>query len=161
MTASYSKRQIIRAEAYHVKTDSMVRQIERMSACGLDESQIAYCTGLDVVTLRQHYKEEMDMGLAMVTAQIGAAQIKAALRGDSNAAQFMLRSRAHWVTPTKIDADVTVTVHDKRKEMDEIVKLMHESGRPPVTIDQPPSAVSVPDQKKLLKQATAPKGKLS
>jgi hypothetical protein len=39
--------------------------------------------------------------------------------------------------------------------------LMHESGRPPVTIDQPPSAVSVPDQKKLLKQATAPKGKLS
>lgn len=119
---------------FHAKTNGKVVQVERMVFCGLDESEIAYCLGIDVVTLQMHYKDQLEMGLQSVIAKVGGAQIKAALRGDSNAAQFLLRSRGRWVTPTKIEQDVTLTVQDKRSLMDDIIKL-YQQARAPVTIE--------------------------
>jgi len=133
MSARKKEREVIGAA--HAKTNGKSVQVERMSACGLDESEIAYCMGLDITTLRTFYKEELDFGLARVTAMVGGAMIKSAMRGDTNAGQFILRSRARWVTPTKIEQDVSVTIDDKRKLMDSIVDLVSAARRPPVTIE--------------------------
>lgn len=132
MSARKKEREVIGTA--HAKTNGKSVQVERMSACGLDESEIAYCMGIDVLTLRAFYKDELDYGLARVTAQVGGAMIKSAMRGDTNAGQFILRSRARWVTPTKIEQDVSVTVEDKRKLMDDIVGLIAQK-RAPVTIE--------------------------
>lgn len=134
----------------HAKTNSSTVQVERLAACGLDESEIAYILGIDVVTLKLHYQQELDMGLAVTIGKLGVAQIKAGLRGDSAAAQFMLRSRGRWVTPTKIEQDVTLTVQDKRTLMDDIIKMTVQT-RAPVTIENP-------QQVKRLEKATAPTG---
>lgn len=132
MSARKKEREIVGAS--HAKTNGKSVQVERMSACGLDESEISYCMGIDVVTLRAFYKDELDFGLARVTAQVGGAMIKSAMRGDTNAGQFILRSRARWVTPTKIEQDVSVTVEDKRKLMDDIIGMVA-TKRAPVTIE--------------------------
>lgn len=116
----------------HVKTNGKMAQVERMAACGLDEQEIAYCMQVDVVTLRANYADQLQYGTASVVAKVGGAMIKSALRGDTNAGQFILRARARWVTPTKIEQDVTVTVEDKRRLMDKIVTRMQ---RTPVTLE--------------------------
>lgn len=134
----------------HAKTNRKMNEVERMTACGLDESEIAYCMGIDVVTLKHHYQDQLDMGQARVMAKIGMSQIRQAIRGDSNAAQFFLRARGRWVTPTKIEQDVTLTVEDKRSLMDHIVGMVAKA-REPVTIEQPA-------QVKKLERATAPAG---
>lgn len=134
----------------HAKTNRKMNEVERMTACGLDESEIAYCMGIDVVTLKYHYQDQLDMGQARVMAKIGMSQIRQAIRGDSNAAQFFLRARGRWVTPTKIEQDVTLTVQDKRTLMDDIVRMTVQS-RAPVTIENP-------QQVKRLEKATAPTG---
>lgn len=122
----------------HVKTNGKAVQVERMAACGLDVAEIAYCMGVDAVTLEMHYKDEMTFGTARVTAQVGGAMIKQALKGDTNAGQFILRARRKWVTPTKIEADVTHTIEDKRTLMNDIVSMMQNAQkRTPVTIEQP------------------------
>lgn len=131
----------------HAKTNGKSVQVERMSACGLDESEIAYCMGLDATTLRTFYKEELDFGLARVTAQVGGAMIKSAMRGDTNAGQFILRSRARWVTPTKIEQDVSVTIDDKRKLMDDIVGMLAQK-RAPITIEHQKAMESAKPQGK-------------
>lgn len=108
----------------HVKTSKTITQVERMVACGLDVSQIAYVMQISAVELKANYAEQLEYGQAAVIAKVGASLLRSALRGDTNAAQFFLRARAKWVTPTKIEQDVNMTVEDKRKLMDDIVKLV-------------------------------------
>lgn len=108
----------------HLKTSKTILQVERMVACGLDYSQIAYVLECSPVQVQADYKDQIDNGTAATIAKVGAALLRQALRGDTNAAQFFLRSRAKWVTPTKIEQDVSVTVEDKRKLMDDIVTLV-------------------------------------
>lgn len=108
----------------HVKTSKTIVQVERMVACGLDYSQIAYVLGVSPVQVKADYQEQIDNGTAATVAKVGAALLKQALRGDTNAAQFFLRSRAKWVTPTKTESDINVTLTDKRKLMDDIIGLV-------------------------------------
>lgn len=108
----------------HVKTSKTILQVERMVACGLDYSEIAYVLNCSPVQVKSDYAAQLENGQAAVIAKVGGALLKSALRGDSNAAQFFLRARGKWVTPTKIDQDVSVTIDDKRQLMDEIVNLV-------------------------------------
>lgn len=129
-------------DAPHVKTDKVAKEVERMVFLGLDVSEISYCLGLSTVTLQQQYSEELENGGAMLINRIGGAQVRQALRGDTNAAQFLLRARARWVTPTKQEIDANVTIEDKRKVMDEILGLVREARHkklPPITIDATPT----------------------
>jgi hypothetical protein len=114
----------VSAQKPHVKTSKTIAQVERMVACGLDYSQIAYVLECSPVQVKADYAQELEHGTSAVVAKVGAALLRQALRGDTNAAQFFLRSRAKWVTPTKIEQDVSVTVDDKRKLMDDIVTLV-------------------------------------
>lgn len=129
-------------DAPHVKTDKVAKEVERMVFLGLDVSEISYCLGLSTVTLQQQYHDELENGGAMLINRIGGAQVRQALRGDTNAAQFLLRARARWVTPTKQEIDANVTIEDKRKVMDEILGLVREARQkklPPITIDATPT----------------------
>lgn len=125
--------------------DSMAIVIERMAACGLDESEISYVTGISVVTLRKFYQQEMTMGLAAVTAKVGGALIKSAIAGNSMDMQFFLRARSRWVTPTKIEHDANVVIDDKRQIMDDIVKMLAKGNKSvPVESKPPPAPAKAP-----------------
>src|ERR1051325_10520088 len=127
--------------APHVKTDRVAREVERMVFLGLDVSEISYCLGLSINTLQQQYSDELENGGAMLVNRIGGAPVKQALRGDTNAAQFLLRARARWVTPTKQEIDANVTIQDKRKVKDEILALVRVASQKkiaPITIDAQP-----------------------
>lgn len=119
---------------HHAKTNKVAKEVEMLTACGLTDEEISYCLSIDLVTLKTMYSEEIRFGTARIIGKIGMQQIRQALKGDTNAAQFILRSRGRWVTPTKVESDVSVTIQDRRKLMDEIVQLVT-SGRVPVTIE--------------------------
>lgn len=109
------------SDSDHVKTSKTIRQVERMAACGLDESEVAYCMNVSPHLIKAQYADEMLMGNASVVAKVGGAMIKSALRGDTNAGRFILQARAKWVIPTKIESDATLTINDKRDVINDIV----------------------------------------
>lgn len=117
----------------HVPTSKTRRIVERMAACGLDDKEIAYCTGVPIHEIRATYKEEIENGLAVTTARMGAALIRSGLNGDVNAQRFFLQSRARWVVPTKVEhtgeGGGPVQVEVKRKLVDSILAMAR--SRPP------------------------------
>jgi hypothetical protein len=53
--------------------------------------------------VRSNYSEELIHGTAAVTALVGAALLKQAMRGDVNASRFWLQSRAKWTIPQHVE----------------------------------------------------------
>jgi hypothetical protein len=117
-------------DAPHVPTSDTRRMVEQMVACGLDATEIAYVFGTTVEQINLHYSQQIEHGLSITNAQVGAALLKNAIKGDTNAQQFWLRARARWTTPTKdvpVSPDGTpaeLDLGDRRKLMDDIVQLV-------------------------------------
>lgn len=120
-------------DAPHVPTSETRLLVEGMVACGLDAREIAYVFGTSVGQINMHYSQQIEHGLHITNAKVGAALLKSALKGDSNAQQFWLRSRAKWVTPTRVEntgADggpIELEIGEKKKLMDDIVSLVAKS----------------------------------
>lgn len=114
-------------QAPHVPTPASRELVAGLVACGLDVAQIAFmlkCTPFDV---EFHYVDELEHGLAMCNAQVGASILRQALKGDMVAAKFWMGTRAKWVVPTKVDpvdeAKTTDAV-ERKKIMDAIVTMV-------------------------------------
>lgn len=87
----------------HVPTDHQRQKVAKAVACGVDDISIAFLVGIDLATLKKHYYQELTHGLAYYVAEVGAANIDAALRGDVRAQQFFLGARARWAPPSKAE----------------------------------------------------------
>lgn len=83
----------------HEPTEKTRQQVEAMAAFGLKHDHIARIVGISDETLRKYYRNELDLGLSKVTAQVANSLYKRALSDRSEAvaaAKFFLQSQAGW-----------------------------------------------------------------
>lgn len=116
----------------HEPTQQQRGQVEMLAAYGIKQDDIAKLIGVSDVTLRQHYRAELDLGAAKVTAQVANALVKKALseRPDAvNAAKFYLQAKAGWSEKQNVEHSGAVTVSGPNlsdlsdAELDQLEKL--------------------------------------
>lgn len=113
-----------------------------MAACGLSAQQIAHVLSTTAGEVKRHYEQELEHGTASVTARVGAALVRQALRGDVTAARFFLQSRARWSVPTAVELTGKdggpVEVAETRKLVDGIVAMVEEQRQQAAKADATP-----------------------
>jgi hypothetical protein len=77
----------------HRPTDKQRQTVEVLKANGNPHKVIARVIGIDEKTLIKHYRKELDDGFAQVKAMMGAAVVKAGLRGNIAALRYWLMCR--------------------------------------------------------------------
>lgn len=119
---------VVSGTAPHAPTRKSRVEVERMVGCGLSTSEIAYVLGCQDAEVKAHYADELANGAAAVTAKVGGALLKQAMRGDVAAARFWLQSRSRWTTPTNVELTgkdgAPIEVSDRRALIDGIVALV-------------------------------------
>jgi len=111
----------------HIPTPELRAAVERAVGLGLDPGQIAYLAGISVANLNRNYKAELEMGAAVLQAQIASNMVSVALdKGDRRmveAAKYVLSRRFGWAERTEIDlkgkVEVQQNVIDARALTDE------------------------------------------
>lgn len=120
-------------EAYdrpHAPTSETREQVMKMVACGLDLGQIAWVLKCRPHEVTANYPEELEHAIAVTNAQVGAALLKAATKGDVNAAKYWMQTRAKWIVPNKVEVTgkdgkpIEVDMKEKKSLMDEIVGMV-------------------------------------
>lgn len=75
----------------------------KLVACGLSQEEISYVMGCTPLEVSQHYAQEIEHGTAATNALVGAALLKNALKGDTNAQRAWLQFRARWTIPQHVE----------------------------------------------------------
>ena len=79
------------------------RLVEHHAAIGTPHAQIAKLLQLSVNTLKKHYPEELELGLARANAVVGGTLFAEAKRGNITAAIFWMKCRAGWREIAKVE----------------------------------------------------------
>src|SRR6516225_4696063 len=113
-------------------TDEMRQQVQSYAACGTPQEDIAKLIGCDAKTLRKHFRNEFDLGMAEATAAMCGYLFATAAAGNVTAQIFWmktrmgLRERKAAEDPTP-GADATSTSH--------VIILLPDNGRDPELTD--------------------------
>lgn len=87
----------------HRATKERCATVEAMSAYGIPQKEIANCLGIDVKTLRKHYREQLDTATAKANAAIAGKLYKKAMEGDVRSMIFWLKTRGQWSTKVQVE----------------------------------------------------------
>jgi hypothetical protein len=74
----------------------MRRLVEQTVATGLTLEQVAHVLDLHTETVKKHYQKEIDTGTEKAISLLARSLYRKAIRGDTVAALFWLKSRAKW-----------------------------------------------------------------
>jgi len=77
-------------------TDAMRERARSLAACGVPQEKIAEIIGCDAKTLRKHFRNELDRGMAEADAEIIGALFANAKKGNVAAQIFWVKTRVHW-----------------------------------------------------------------
>jgi hypothetical protein len=121
-----------RGHPAHAPTKADRDMITMMVAGGITQADIARAKGIDLKTLRKHYREELDNGATSVNTMVLAEHLKLIKKGDFQAIRWWQQSRMSWrsdvVDPAKLPEQSTRVV----------VEFVGEPAAKPVTIDHAP-----------------------
>ena len=86
-------------------TDAERQEVTTMTIGGLTQIQIAECLrdGIDVKTLRKHFRQELDIAKAKAIANLGASCYKRAMAGDNASTFFYLKTQGGWKEKSEIE----------------------------------------------------------
>lgn len=119
---------------HHVPTAESREYVQRAVACGLNEGDIAYLTGLTPAQIMYYYKAELENGLRMTTAKVGGKLLENALHGDPGSQQFWLRHRAGWQPPQKVEMSgpngAPIEITERNKIVDDIMGILKKGINP-------------------------------
>lgn len=80
------------------------REVVKLHAMvGTPQSMIAQILNVDAKTLRKWYRRELDTALVHANAQVGGALFNKAMKGDTAAAIFWLKTRAGFREKQELD----------------------------------------------------------
>jgi hypothetical protein len=79
-----------------IVTDAMREKVRRLAGLGVPQVDIAKMIGSDPKTLRKHFRDQLDRGVAEANAVIAGSLFTAAKEGSVPAQKFWLKTRAHW-----------------------------------------------------------------
>ena len=88
----------------HEPTPALRRLVEHHAATGTLHRQIAKLLGLSLNTLKKHYREELDLGLARANAVVSGTLFAEAKRGNITAAIFWMKTRGGWRESVRVEA---------------------------------------------------------
>jgi|SRR6516225_9077512 len=74
-------------------TDEMRQQVQSYAACGTPQEDIAKLIGCDAKTLRKHFRNELDLGMAEATAAMCGYLFATAAAGNVTAQIFWMKTR--------------------------------------------------------------------
>lgn len=135
---SVSRKQIRVVDALHIPTKASRLVVVRLVACGLSPEQIAFVLGCMPHEVTEHYSLEVEHGTSAVVAQVGAALVKNALRGDTNAQRAFLQMRGRWTVPQHVELTGRdggpVQVEHRRKLVNDVLALVAR-GRGAATLE--------------------------
>jgi len=94
--------------ARHEPTKQSRRIVRNLALAGTQQEIIAKALEITKPTLRRHYREELTRYGTICTGNIAAKLYQKAMRGDTTALIFWLKTRAGW----KEGADLNVTSSD-------------------------------------------------
>lgn len=84
----------------HVVSKQNKELVENLAAFGIPQERIARLLKIDPKTLREYYREELDLGADKATAKVAGALFKTATEGTGSSAVaaqiFWLKTRACW-----------------------------------------------------------------
>jgi len=92
----------------HAPTDAQRKLVQLHATVGTTQQMIARVIGIDEKTLRLHYRDELDLSMALANATIGGALFNKAKGGDTASMTFWLKTRARW----RETADVNLISED-------------------------------------------------
>ena len=84
------------ARTAFLATDALREQVRSLAAVGVRQEDIATIVRCDAKTLRKHFRDELDRGVAEANAVIAGSLFTAAKGGYFPAQKFWLKVRAHW-----------------------------------------------------------------
>jgi hypothetical protein len=79
------------------------RLVEHHAATGTLHQQIAKLLQISLNTLKKHYREELDLGLARANAVVAGTLFTEAKRGNITAAIFWMKTRGGWRETAKLE----------------------------------------------------------
>ena len=101
-------------------TDEQRAMVERAAGLGVTQDNIcALLGGMSKHTLENHFREELDRGIALIQYKVGSSLVDNALNGNVKAQMFYLTRRAGWKETQVIENKVSRL--DAMSE-DEIIK---------------------------------------
>ena len=87
----------------HEPTHASRELVKLHAMVGTPQEIIAKVLNIDSKTLRKHYRHELDVALSKANAQVGGALYNKAVKGDTAAAIFWLKTRAGFRERQEID----------------------------------------------------------
>lgn len=115
------------------------KMVEQMCAVGIAQESISLLVrdGIDVKTLRKHFRQELDTSKIKANAQIGGALFNKAIAGDTTAMIFWCKTQMGW-KETKIN-ELTgkdgAPLHPPTISAEDALKLIEDFGH-----DHPPQS---------------------
>jgi hypothetical protein len=79
------------------------RLVEHHAAIGTPHQSIAKLLQLSINTMKRHYAEELELGLARANAVVGGTLFNQAKAGNVVAAIFWMKTRAGWRETAKVE----------------------------------------------------------
>jgi hypothetical protein len=86
----------------HEPTPATREQVKAWAVVGVAQEVMARQLEIDPKTLRKHYRDELDMSLAMANATIAGVLFKKAQAGDTASVFFWLKTQAGWRETNKV-----------------------------------------------------------
>lgn len=80
----------------HQPTDETRERVKTLAGYGIPHDDIARLIGVSDVTMRKHYRAELDVGHAAASAEVIGALYKNVMRGDTTAAIWWTKVRCGW-----------------------------------------------------------------
>ena len=86
----------MRTKPSHEPTDAQRQLVQLHTTVGTTQAVIADILGIDLKTLRKHYRAELDQAKSKANATIGGALFNKAKGGDTAAMIFWMKTQAGW-----------------------------------------------------------------
>jgi hypothetical protein len=77
-------------------TEEMRRKVKMLAGIGVPQHNIAQQIGCSPKTLRLHFREELDRGVAEANTMIAGTLFNTAKNGNVTAMIFWLKTRGRW-----------------------------------------------------------------
>jgi hypothetical protein len=84
------------ARQVFLATDEMRERVQSLAGRGVRQEDIAKIIGCDAKTLRKHFRNHLDRGMAEANAKVTGFLFDAAEEGSVTAQIFWLKTRAGW-----------------------------------------------------------------
>ena len=98
----------------HEPTRDSRRLVEHHAATGTPHAAIAKLVGVSLNTLKKHYPEELELGLARANAVVSGTLFNEAKKGNITACIFWLKTRAGWRETSKIEHSGSTSLEVKQ-----------------------------------------------